>query len=107
MAPTDSNERYRIWADLHGPTPSVLAAMADEVGSLAEGKQADFLAISLEDAHLLPVHDVEAALLYSASARDVRLTVVAGREIFRDGVVIGIDERAARANLEAAAQKIF
>lgn len=58
----------------------------DSIGSLEPGKQADLIVISLEDAAQTPVHDVHSAILFASNARDVRLTVVAGEEIFRDGV---------------------
>jgi 5-methylthioadenosine/S-adenosylhomocysteine deaminase len=80
--------------------------MAREIGTLEAGKQADFMAIDLNDARLLPVHDIEAAVLYCASARDVCLTVVAGKEVFRDGAVQGVDERTVRTVLESGAEII-
>jgi cytosine/adenosine deaminase-related metal-dependent hydrolase len=80
--------------------------MADEIGTLEPGKQADFMAIDLTDSRLLPVHDIEAAVLYCAAARDVCLTVVAGRELFRDGIVTGVDERAVRTVLESGVERI-
>jgi 5-methylthioadenosine/S-adenosylhomocysteine deaminase len=81
-------------------------AMSDQIGTLAAGKQADFIALDLSDARLLPIHDIEAAVLFSASARDVSLTVVAGEEIFRDGQIKRIDEESARDALLRAAQRI-
>lgn len=53
-----------------------------EIGSLAPGKRADMCAISLEGLHVAPVYDVETSLVFSASARDVVLTLVDGRVVF-------------------------
>ena len=64
-----------------------------EIGSLEAGKQADFTVISLDETAQMPVHDVYSALVFASNARDVRLTVVAGEEIFRDGAAQKIDER--------------
>ena len=64
-----------------------------EIGSLRPGKQADIIAVSLENAAQMPVHDVYSALLFASNARDVRMTMVAGREIYRDGDAKIIDER--------------
>lgn len=53
-----------------------------EIGTLERGKRADLCVVSLAELHAAPVHDVEAALVFSASARDVLLTVVDGHVVF-------------------------
>lgn len=58
--------------------------LGDSIGSLEAGKLADLCAVDLAAPHFQPVFDVEAAVLYSASARDIVLTVVEG-EILYDG----------------------
>ena len=65
----------------------------DRIGGLAEGMQADLVVISLNGAHQLPAQDPEATLVFSSSGRDVLMTIVAGKEIYRDGKVRGVDER--------------
>lgn len=64
----------------------------DRTGALREGLQADIVVINLNGEHQRPVYDAHSALVFSSSARDVRLTVVAGREIFRMGRVLTVDE---------------
>ena len=71
-----------------------------ETGALAEGFQADFIALSLDGAHQLPIHDVVAALIFASSALDVVLTVVAGKEIYRDGHIFTIDEEQLHARIK-------
>jgi 5-methylthioadenosine/S-adenosylhomocysteine deaminase len=61
-------------------------------GALAEGLEADLVAVRLDAAHQLPVYDPASALVFASSGRDVLLTVVAGRELFRDGRVLTVDE---------------
>lgn len=78
----------------------------DRTGSLEVGKEADFTAVALDGAHQSPVHDVHAAIVFSSSARDVRLTVVAGQELFRDGRVLTVDEAELRARADAAAARL-
>lgn len=64
----------------------------DVCGALAEGQAADLAVVRLDGAHQTPAHDPARALVFSSSGRDVVLTVVAGREVYRDGRVQGVDE---------------
>jgi 5-methylthioadenosine/S-adenosylhomocysteine deaminase len=63
-----------------------------EIGTLDAGKQADLIVISLEAAAQQPVHDVYSAILFASTARDVRLTMIAGREVYRNGDAQTVDE---------------
>lgn len=53
------------------------------IGTLEPGKQADIAVISLDHQAQLPINDVEAAIVFSSNARDVDLSLVGGREIYR------------------------
>jgi cytosine/adenosine deaminase-related metal-dependent hydrolase len=53
-----------------------------EVGTIEPGKRADLCAVSLDGLHHAPVYDVEAAIVFSATARDVVMTVVDGRILY-------------------------
>ncbi|HEX8353442.1 MAG TPA: amidohydrolase family protein [Pyrinomonadaceae bacterium] len=75
-------------------------------GALAEGLEADLVAVRLDAAHLTPAYDPAAALVFSASGRDVLLTVVAGREVFRDGRVTTLDESDLRARVLDLARRL-
>ena len=55
------------------------------IGSLEPGKQADIAVVSLDHLAQQPVNDIYAALVFSSNARDVRMTMVAGREIYHRG----------------------
>jgi len=63
-----------------------------QVGSLAAGLQADLAVVNLNGAHQQPVGAAADALIFASSARDVLLTVVAGKEVYRDGRVKGVAE---------------
>lgn len=80
--------------------------MENEIGTLEAGKQADLVAVSLENIAQLPVHDVHTALVFASNARDVRLTLVAGEEVFRDGAARRIDEREIKAKMRAIGEKM-
>jgi 5-methylthioadenosine/S-adenosylhomocysteine deaminase len=75
-------------------------------GSLHEGAPADLVVVSLDGVHQLPVYDPAATLLFSSSGRDVLLTIIAGREVYRDQRVIGVDEERLRARMNEIAQKL-
>jgi len=53
------------------------------IGTLEPGKQADIAVISLDHQAQLPINDVEAAIVFSSNARDVDLSLVGGREVYR------------------------
>ena len=80
--------------------------LADRVGVLAEGAQADLVAVSLGGAHQLPVYDPATALVFASSGRDVLMTMVAGREIFRDGRVTTVDEQELKERMIEIAQRL-
>jgi cytosine/adenosine deaminase-related metal-dependent hydrolase len=81
--------------------------MQSVTGSLKEGLEADLVAVRLDAAHQTPSYDPAAALVFSSSGRDVLLTVVAGREVFRDGRVTTLDEEGLRARLLDLARRLI
>ena len=80
--------------------------LENQIGALAEGMQADIAVVSLNGAHQQPVRDPADALVFSSSGRDVVLTMVAGKEIYRDGTVRGVDEDDLRGRLEQVRIKL-
>lgn len=57
----------------------------DRVGSLEPGKQADLAVVSLDGVHQQPVYDPLLALVFASRGSDVKLTMVAGNEVYRRG----------------------
>lgn len=72
-------------------------------GELTEGAKADLIAVSLSGAHQTPSYDPAATLIFSSSGRDVILTVIDGREVYRDGRVTTVDEDRLRARVNEIA----
>lgn len=64
-----------------------------EIGAIEVGRRADLAIVDLRGAHLWPAFpfNLVAQLVYSASAADVRSTVVDGRVLMEDRVVTTID----------------
>jgi len=65
-------------------------------GSLEVGKQGDIVAVDLSGLHNIPVHDPEAAIIFSASAGDVLFAAVAGRQLMSERALRTLDEVALR-----------
>ena len=74
--------------------------LATQSGTLMKGAQADLVAVALDGAHQIPVHDPQAALVFASSGRDVLLTMVAGNEVYSEGRVTTIDEERLRARMK-------
>jgi 5-methylthioadenosine/S-adenosylhomocysteine deaminase len=58
--------------------------MADRIGSLEAGKQADIITVSMTGARQTPMFDPISHLVYVTRGDDVRTTIVAGRVLMRD-----------------------
>ncbi len=56
--------------------------MDQEIGSLEVGKQADLTVVSVESAAQKPVNDIHAAVIFASNARDVKMTMVAGKPVY-------------------------
>lgn len=76
------------------------------VGELRDGLQADFAAVSLEGAHQIPSYGAADTLVFASSGRDVVLTVVAGKEVYREGRVTTVDEERLRVRMNEIVQKL-
>lgn len=79
-----------------------------EIGSLEVGKQADLCAVRLDGIHHAPVADdsPEAALVYSARASDVVLTLVQGKPLYDHGRFPTLDIARIRQSVSAARKNV-
>lgn len=69
-----------------------ILGVADRVGSLEAGKDADFCVVRLNTANSIPVTDPLSALFHSARGSDVAMTAVKGRVLFDGEHVRTLDE---------------
>jgi 5-methylthioadenosine/S-adenosylhomocysteine deaminase len=67
---------------------------ASNLGRLAPGYLADLILVRLDGAHVQPVHNVGAALVYATRASDVDTTIVDGRVLMRDRQLLTLDKAA-------------
>jgi cytosine/adenosine deaminase-related metal-dependent hydrolase len=80
--------------------------LADRIGSLEEGKDADLCAVALDAPHVVPVHDPVAALIHAARGSDVILTAVRGRVLYRLGRHATLDAAGLRERITAEAARL-
>jgi 5-methylthioadenosine/S-adenosylhomocysteine deaminase len=78
----------------------------NQVGELREGLQADFAVVSLDGPHQIPSYDPVGTLIFASSGCDVIATIVAGREVYRDGRVTTVDEDRLRIRMKEIAKKL-
>lgn len=65
--------------------------MDDEIGSLEPGKKADVVILNHDSPTMFPIYDPYAALVYSASPRDVDTVLVDGRILMRERRIPHVD----------------
>ncbi|MBZ5652523.1 MAG: amidohydrolase [Acidobacteriia bacterium] len=69
--------------------------MEKEIGSLEPGKKADFILISLDEPHAVPMYDIYAQLAYALKGSDVETVVIGGRVVMRDRRLLTVNEEEA------------
>ena len=63
-----------------------------EIGTIEVGKQADLVAVNLDDLSTQPVHNIVSQLVYACTRRQVEQVWVAGRSVYAEGAVVNIDD---------------
>lgn len=77
-----------------------------EIGQIEAGKKADIILCKLEEAHLIPRHDIIANLVYSGQAADVNTVIIDGSIIMQDRILRTIDERLVLQQAQKVAMKL-
>ncbi|HXI62545.1 MAG TPA: amidohydrolase family protein [Pyrinomonadaceae bacterium] len=80
--------------------------LSDRIGALKEGMQADIAVVSLDSIRQQPVRDPADALIFSSSGRDVLVTVVGGREVYRNGQMTTTSEEGLKTQLDQIRAKL-
>jgi cytosine/adenosine deaminase-related metal-dependent hydrolase len=80
--------------------------MEDRIGSLETGKLADVVVLDHRGTTMTPFYDVYSTLVYAASARDVRTTIVQGRVIMEDRKITTVDAGEVREHVRGMSSKI-
>lgn len=72
------------------------------IGTLEPGMKADFIALDLSSPNMQPVHNIVSNIVYAATGLENRLTVVDGRELYRDGRFLTCDYEALLTEIQQA-----
>ncbi len=80
--------------------------LSSSIGSLEAGKKADLIAVDLSGIHTQPVFSPVTAIVHSARASDVILTMAEGKVLFDQGTVTTLDEAALKRRVGEILQKL-
>jgi 5-methylthioadenosine/S-adenosylhomocysteine deaminase len=80
--------------------------LEDLIGTLTPGKRADLAVVDLSKPHLQPLYHLCSQLVYAARADDVKLTMVEGEIVYREGKLTKIDEEEVIARAQEAAARL-
>jgi 5-methylthioadenosine/S-adenosylhomocysteine deaminase len=80
--------------------------LADRIGSLEPGKQADLVLLSENEAHLVPHHDVVSRLVYAAYSGDVDTVLVRGQVLLEKRQPLTLDKERIIAEAQTWAHKL-
>ena len=110
-APRDAGGTREVFAAeqaLHLATLGGAEALglSGSIGSLETGKQADLIAVDLAGIHTMPVFSPVTAIVHSARASDVILTMVGGVVLFEKGTVTTLDEPDLKTHIGMILQKL-
>ena len=83
-----------------------ILGMADQIGSLEIGKQADLCVVALDTPNAVPVVDPIDALFQAARGSDVVMTVAAGRILYERGQFHSLDAASLRSAVTGIAGRL-
>jgi 5-methylthioadenosine/S-adenosylhomocysteine deaminase len=86
---------------------AVAVGIEDEIGSIEPGKKADVIVVDASNLHQVPGRDPYSVLVYASRPSDVRLTVVDGEVVARDGVLAWADRREIADTARSATKKLL
>lgn len=90
-----------------GEGSAAVAGQIGRIGQISLGAAADLIIVDVSGFHCQPVHDLAAALVYSVRASDVRTTIVDGRVLMRDRVLMTIDRESLLRDFRGRAREII
>ena len=80
--------------------------LADDIGTLSEGKAADIVCFALDQPHATPIFDCFSHLVFAARASDVRHVLVGGRLVVGNRTLNTMDVERVQAEAAAVARQL-
>lgn len=80
--------------------------LANQIGSIEVGKQADLAVIDFDSVNLTPCYDIYSNLIYAMSASDVSDVMINGKMVMRNREMLTLDEKATKIQVREIAKKI-
>ncbi len=80
--------------------------MADRIGSVTPGKEADIILVDMRKPHLTPLYRPFSHLVYAASGADVVTNIIGGRIIMKERRLLQMDLAAVMAEVRQIAARI-
>jgi 5-methylthioadenosine/S-adenosylhomocysteine deaminase len=83
------------------------ARLSDKVGTLKVGKEADIVVLDARNINLTPMNNVPGTIVTMMNPRHVRDVFVAGKQVYRDGKLVGWDMKKLLRDLERSHERIL
>lgn len=98
----------KAWAVLRMATigGAAVLGLAEQIGSIEEGKRADMVVLDLQQPHLQPMYDPVSTVVYSASGGDVRDVIIDGKVIMKNREFVSLDTQEAAWHVRRIAENI-
>ncbi len=81
--------------------------LADRIGSIEVGKDADIILVDMNKPHLTPLYNCYSQLVYAACGSDTKTSIIGGRIVMKDRQLLTIDVDRAMKNVRAIADDIM
>ncbi|MDB9344582.1 amidohydrolase [Nodularia spumigena CS-586/05] len=80
--------------------------LADKIGAIKVGLQADLIQVNLQEPHLIPLYDVISHLVYAADSKDVDTVIVNGQVLMHKREMFTVDINKIRNDVVSIAEKV-
>lgn len=81
--------------------------MADKIGSLTPGKQADIIFVRIDDLNLFPSHNPVETVVFQSNSANIDTVLIAGKPLKRAGKLLYPDLAAKKAALAASGKRLL
>lgn len=86
---------------------AISLGLGDVTGSLTEGKRADVILVRTNDVNMVPVGNIETAIVQSGTASNVDTVLVDGRIVKRNGRLVAYDMPSIVARAKRSASRLL